>query len=458
MRQLAAQVRRSRPTAATWCVTAGALVVMLSTTVVRTGTPTVPSAALVVLLLISTAILALRTLRPVLVLGCVVVIEVCILVFLAVPDGIAQRTEGMGAFQPVPLGTMLAAFTVAARSPRRLGWGAGLAAGGILMVAGLLAHGNVTALTDLVVFYLVVTAAALGAWRAGRRDAHERELRRRERETGEAVMEERLRIARELHDVLAHNLTLVNAQAGVAEYLLETQPQAAAHALRDITRHTSRAIDELRATIGLLRYDGADPAEGSDDAADPGGAMRPVPGIDALDGLVESHRTTGTPVTVLESGRRGTLGQHADLAAYRIVQEALTNAAKHAPGMPVEVSLAWSDAGVRLRVVNAALVAGERRAPAPGTGHGLIGMRERALAAGGGLRVGEIAGDRFEVVATLPGGRSDDSSGPRATTRSPGSPTPAVDPTERPSSVPLPPPSGRTSHRAPLPADEGDRS
>lgn len=447
MRQLAAQVRRSRPTATTWCVTAGALAAMLATTVVRTGSPAVPGAALVALLLLSTAILALRTLRPVLVLGGVVVVEVCILVFLAVPDGIAQRTEGMGAFQPVPLGTMLAAYTVAARSPRRLGWGAGLVAGGVLMAAGLLAHGSVTALTDLVVFYLVVTAAALGAWRAGRRDAHERELRRRARETGEAVMEERLRIARELHDVLAHNLTLVNAQAGVAEYLLETQPQAAAHALRDITRHTSRAIDELRATIGLLRYDGGGPADDATDdtaggAADPAGSMRPVPGIDALDELVDSYRSTGTPVTVLESGPRGTLGQHADLAAYRIVQEALTNAAKHAPGMPVEVFLAWSDAGVRLRVVNAALAAGDRRAVAPGTGHGLIGMRERALAAGGGLRVGEIADDRFEVVATLPAGRPDGTAGPR-TVQPSGAPAPGGLPGETTSGV--------------LPADEGDR-
>jgi signal transduction histidine kinase len=439
-------VRRSRPTAVTWCVTVAALAAMLTTAIVRTGSPTMPGSALVVLVLLSTAVLSLRTLRPVLVLGCVVTIEVCILVFLAVPDGIAERTEGMGAFQPVPLGTMLAAYTVAARSPRRLGWGAGVAAGGVLMVAGLLAHGSVTALTDLVVFYLVVTAAALGAWRAGRRDARERELRRRERETGEAVMEERLRIARELHDVLAHNLTLVNAQAGVAEYLLETQPQAAAHALRDITRHTSRAIDELRATIGLLRYDAASPARDPDDATGPGGPMRPVPGIDALDELVESHRSTGTPVTVQESGRRGTLGQHADLAAYRIVQEALTNAAKHAPGMPVEVSLAWSEAGVRLRVVNAALAAGERRTAAPGTGHGLIGMRERALAAGGGLRVGEIADDRFEVVATLPAGRSEDATDHETTSEDPGSvaPSSGTDVTS-------------TTSVTPLPADEGDR-
>lgn len=431
MRELVAQERRSAPSAGTWVVTIVALAAMLSTASVRTGSWERPDTALIALILLSWAALSVRTLRPLLVLACVVGIEVCMLVFLAVPEIVAARTEGMGAFQPVPLGTMLAAYTVASRTPRRTGWVAGGVAGGVLMVTGLLAHGRPTALTDLVVFYLVMNAAAFGALKASRRDTAERLVRRRERETGEAVMEERLRIARELHDVLAHNLTLVNAQAGVAEYLLTTQPQAAAQALRDITRHTSRAIDELRATIGLLRYDGEDPARD----ADPQATMRPVPGIDALDELVESHRSTGTPVVVLGSGTPGRLGQHADLAAYRIVQEALTNAAKHAPGMPVEVYLAWSDAGVRIRVVNAALPAWERRTAPPGTGHGLIGMRERALAAGGGLRVGEIADDRFEVVATLPAGR------------------PETDPARGPAPDPAQPPTSPDAH--PLP--EGDR-
>ena len=412
MSRLADVERRSRPSVATWCVTVFALAAMYTTAGVRTGTWQTPSTALVALLLLSCTALAFRTLRPLLVLAVVVGIEVCMLVFLAVPELVAARTEGMGAFQPVPLGTMLAAWTVAARTPRRVGWGAAVAAGSVLMVTGLVAHGRPTALTDLVVFYLVMNAAAFGVLVASRRDTAERLVRRRERETAEAVMGERLRIARELHDVLAHNLTLVNAQAGVAEYLLASRPEAAAEALRGITQHTSRAIDELRATIGLLRYDGADgaPAEAGAGAApvdgdDPGAPMRPVPGVDALDELVASHRSTGHRVDVRSTGTPGRLDQHADLAAYRIVQEALTNAAKHAPGMPVEVYLAWSEEGVRVRVVNTAVPGDPRRPAPPGTGHGLIGMRERALAAGGGLRVGEIADDRFEVVATLPAGR-----------------------------------------------------
>ena len=130
--------------------------------------------------------------------------------------------------------------------------------------------------------------------------------------------------------------------------------------------------------------------------------MRPVPGMDALDELIESHTSTGAHITVAASGTPGVLDQHADLAAYRVVQEALTNAAKHAPGMAVEISLAWSEAGVRVCVVNRVRQAGERRSTPPGTGHGLIGMRERAFAAGGQLRVGQLADGRFEVVATLP--------------------------------------------------------
>jgi hypothetical protein len=369
--------RRTRPSVATWCVTVFALAAMYTTAGVRTGTWQTPSTALVALLVLSCTALAFRTLRPLLVLAVVVGIEVCMLVFLAVPELVAARTEGMGAFQPVPLGTMLAAWTVAARTPRRVGWGAAVAAGGVLMVTGL----------------------------------------------------------------LAHNLTLVNAQAGVAEYLLASRPEAAAEALRGITQHTSRAIDELRATIGLLRYDGADGAPavavaGADpvDRDDPGAPMRPVPGVAALDELVASHRSTGHRVDVRSTGTPGRLDQHADLAAYRIVQEALTNAAKHAPGMPVEVHLAWSEAGVRVRVVNAAVQGDPRRPAPPGTGHGLIGMRERALAAGGGLRVGEIADDRFEVVATLPAGRQT-TSGPGVPPDAPPGSTDDLDPADE---VPLP--------------------
>jgi signal transduction histidine kinase len=340
-----------------------------------------------------------RTYRPALALLGTLAAESCILAFLVVPAVVAARTEGMGAYQPVPLATMVATATLASRVPGRIGWRVGVAAGGYLMVVGLTQNSSTTYLTDLVLFYLVVTAAAVGVWRSGQAERARREARRREAETQEAVLEERLRIARELHDVLAHNLTLVNAQAGVARYLMRTDAAAADRALGDITRHTGRAIDDLRATIGLLRRRG-------DDEADAG--LRPVPGLAALDELVGALAAAGTAVTVTRTGEPVELAQHVDLAAYRIVQEASTNAAKHAPGAPVEVALAWSADGVRLRVANPLRPdPATARRPAPGTGHGLIGMRERAGSVGGTFRAGHTPGGEFEVVATLPAAARD---------------------------------------------------
>lgn len=215
-----------------------------------------------------------------------------------------------------------------------------------------------------------------------------------EERTQRAVLDERLRIARELHDVLAHNLTLVNAQAGVARYLMRSDVEAADAALGDIATHTGRAIDELRATIGLLRR--RDDPDGADLT------LRPVPGLKALDELVRGFESAGTVLDVQSTGTPVPLDQHVDLAAYRIVQESVTNASKHAPGQQVTVVLAWNAAGVRIRVVNP-VTADPHRAGGPGTRNGVIGMRERAAASGGTFRAGVAPGSaQFEVVATLP--------------------------------------------------------
>lgn len=401
LRSSIATQRRDRLTGWNWCVSAFVLVAMVTTTTLRTGDFEVPSPALATAVVLAWAPLLLRTRRPVAALVGTVLADVVILLFFTVPEAVVRATEGMGAYQPVPLATMVAVFSVAARTPRRVGWGAGVGAGALLSLVGFLAHGRVTSLTDLVVFYLVATAAYLGVVVANRREAEERRARATRETTQQAILDERLRIARELHDVLAHNLTLVNAQAGVAAYLLEIDPRAAAVALKDITGHTRRAIDELRTTIGLLRY-------GEDDARLPSepvdGSMRPVPGLaSSLDELLDGFRAAGARIDVTVTGTPGGLEQHSDLAAYRIVQEALTNAAKHAPDGRVSLGIAWHGSGVRIRVMNAVPAADGRLAP-PGTGHGLIGMRERAVAAGGQWRAGRVADGRFEVVAMLPSG------------------------------------------------------
>lgn len=392
-----ASTRGTRPTGRQTAVTLLWLVAMIQVTTVRTGRTELPDLALWIGIVGAWAPLLLRTYRPLLALAGTVVAESTILIFLSLPAEVARAASGMGAYQPAPLATMLAVATFASRAPRVAGWVSGLVAGGVLAVVGLTTQSSETVLTDAVVFYLVVTAAALGVWRAGRRERAQRLAEEREAQTQQAVLDERLRIARELHDVLAHNLTLVNAQAGVARYLLRAQPDAAEQALRDITQHTGRAIDELRATIGLLRGrddDAGDPADGTDH-------LGPVPGLAALDELVASFGAAGAGVRLTVTGTPVPLAQQVDLAAYRIVQEALTNAAKHAPGTVVEVQLAWATTGVRLRVVNRADPQPDLP-PAPGTGNGLIGMRERAASAGGSLRAGRTADGGFEVVATLP--------------------------------------------------------
>jgi signal transduction histidine kinase len=393
--------RTGRPTLVQTLVTLAFLAVMATTASVRTGVFLLPDTALALAVLGSWAPLLLRTYRPVLALVGTVVGESMILIFLAVPDRVSDATAGMGAYQPAPLATMLAVWTVASRTPPRVGWIAGVGAGGTLATLGVVLRSSDTYLTDLVLFYLVMTAAALGVWWSARRERAIRTTREREEHARQAVLDERLRIARELHDVLAHNLTLVNAQAGVARFLLRSDVDAAETALRDITGHTARAIDELRSTIGLLRSTG--PAADTDDTPEDT-ALRPVPGLGTLDELLAGFATAGTEVEASTTGDPRPLAPQVDLAAYRIVQESVTNAAKHARGAPVTIALTWSAEGVRLRIANPAPATADPLAVPrmPGTGNGLIGMRERAAAAGGAMRAGPLPDGGFEVVATLP--------------------------------------------------------
>lgn len=394
----AGEGRGGRPSPAELVATIAALGVMLAAAAVRTGEFSMLSPALLVATVASWAPLLARTYRPVPALVAVVLAESFHLAFLALPASLATANSGMGAYQPVPLGTMVAAYTVASRTPRRVGWVAGIGGGAVLLAVAVLNHPGSLALTDLVMVNLVVIATGLGVMVASRRDRLARDAREREEDKGQAVLDERLRIARELHDVVAHNLTLVNAQAAVAEYLLRTDPEAAATALHDITRHTRRAVDELRSTVGLLRREG--------DEADPTGGLdttrQPVAGLDRLEDLVDGFRAAGTPVDLEAHGEPHTLGQQEDIAAYRIVQESLTNATKHAPGATVRVTLRWSGNGLDLDIAND--VADQPSGPpARGTGHGLIGMRERALAAGGRLTAGSRPDAGFQVRAWLPG-------------------------------------------------------
>lgn len=235
---------------------------------------------------------------------------------------------------------------------------------------------------------------------AGRLVAHQRrqtaqlaELTGRlvqERATAEraAVAEERARIARELHDVIGHEVTVIALQADAAAAALAQAPERAVAPVEAIRRSAGGALAEMRRVVGMLRA-----AEEED--------LRPQPGLDDLDDLVEQSRAAGAQVDLtLRPPVRAT---HAsvELAAYRLVQEALTNARRHAPGAPVDVRVVGDEAEVVIEVVNPP--AGAIPAPrAGGSGFGLVGMRERVRMLGGRFEAGPTARGGYALTARLP--------------------------------------------------------
>jgi signal transduction histidine kinase len=293
---------------------------------------------------------------------------------------------------------MLALYTVATRYPARVAWTAAAAAGVIQFAVALVSYPH--AEPDLLYLNWAVVVTALGLLIRERRERiaaaeqrAEAAERSRQAEADRQVTAERIRIARELHDVLAHHIAVVNAQAGVAQYLLRTDPHAADTALAGIAANSRAALDELRATLGLLRAEG--------DAA-PGDPRAPAPTTEHLGLLLDSFTEAGLRLTVTVHGEPGSLSGPADLAFYRIVQEALTNATKHAPGSDVSLGINWSATAVQVTVSNTRPAAAWRGPGNEGTGHGLIGMRERAAAAGGTLSTGAAATGGYRVTATLP--------------------------------------------------------
>ena len=399
--------RRRRPS---WAhvATVATLALMLTAVLLREGEgPTDPGPALLVFTFLEWAPLLARTRWPVPVL--VVTVAISVLQLLAVPllDADWESTIGVAAYQPVPIAAAVAAYAVAVR-PQGRRWAPGVAAAVVLPLVSLLVSGDDHLWTALVMGNLVLDGTAAGAIVAGRRDRLARDAQDRLDLTRREDEAERLRIARELHDVLAHHLTLVNAQAGVADYLVRTDPDAASQALEGMTRHTRQALDELRATVGLLRRsdDTEDPRYDDTRGAMPGGGedqtRPPLPTLARLPELLATVRGAGLVVALHESGTPAELAPGADLAAYRVVQEALTNATKHAPGQPVDITVAWVDSRINLRVANR--VVADAPVDATGSGHGLLGMTERVRAAGGTLRLEHpnAAGGLFVVSVDLP--------------------------------------------------------
>lgn len=216
----------------------------------------------------------------------------------------------------------------------------------------------------------------------------------REAEARRRVGDERLRIARDLHDVLAHHIAVINVQAGVAGHLLERQPAQAREALDHVRAAARSVLSEMQAVVTVLREPGESP--------DP---TEPTPGLDRLGELIEEYRRAGLTIDTVISGTPTGLPAAVDLVAYRAVQESLTNVRKHAGNAKVVVALDYRPQSFGLTVTNSGTGPDSRRAGADADstrGFGLMGMRERVGSVGGAVRTGPTPGGGFVVAATLP--------------------------------------------------------
>ena len=295
-----------------------------------------------------------------------------------------------GQFLPMTI----AVFSVARFGRGREPW-YGAAAGAAALLFFDLRVDSLQDPSEIVFHWLVFTVAWSFGWglRASERSAHASTQRAiaaevtAAQEAMAAVTAERTRIARELHDIIAHSVSVMVVQAGAAEQLVDEEPAVARRALQTIRTTGTTALAEMRRVVEVLR-DGED------------GMLAPQPGVDALPALVEDARSTGLETTLRVEGRPRPLSPGLDLTAYRIVQESLTNARRHADASGVTVILRYGDAEVELEVSDDGVGAGA--ATTSNGGHGLAGMRERVTLYGGELMTGSSTGGGFRVRARLP--------------------------------------------------------
>jgi signal transduction histidine kinase len=270
------------------------------------------------------------------------------------------------------------------------------------MLAGGVVLFYVAARSTLVSDYVFPAGFVLAAWTAARvlrtratlaAELHEAALRAEEdgaAERARAAAEERRRIAREMHDVVAHSVSVMVVQAGGARRILDRDPARAADAAGLIERTGRQALAEMRLLLGVLG------AEGGGE-----GGLEPQPTLDGLEALVARARAAGLPVSLRVTGERRDLPAGAEVAVYRVAQEALTNAIKHATGAPAALVLAWGEEALELTVADLGGHGGGE-ALLPGGGHGLVGMRERMRTYGGEVDAGPRPGGGYAVRARLP--------------------------------------------------------
>ena len=314
--------------------------------------------------------------------------------------GAAVSIYGLGPYADPWLhyGAMVALYSVAAHSTRSTSHRAGAATAAIILGVLLADGGNADAVDWSATFVTAASAWLLGetvrtqrAYAAEMAARAEDAERRRDDEARRAVAEERLRLARELHDVTAHHVSVMAVQAEAGQALLPDDPERAAETLDRIAGSAREALRDLRRMLGVLRND----TDGAD------GDRSPQPGLAGLTELAEEMRAAGVPVALRVEGDPVPLASSVDVSAYRIVQEALTNVLRHAPGAGADVVVRYADDAVEIEVANDHRRNG-RRPVRSGGGHGLVGMRERAALLGGRLDAGPAGDDRFVVRARLP--------------------------------------------------------
>ncbi len=287
-----------------------------------------------------------------------------------------------------PLAGVVAVYSVAAYGSLRAAIGGIALTVPCVAVAAIEGSGSDASPEFVPVMVLLGVVWAIGRV-AGTRYAAAWTLdRRREDEARAAVAAERERIARELHDSVSHSLAVIAMQAGGAEGIMRKDPDRAAESLRSIERTAREGLTEMRRLLGLIA-----PA---DEAAD----RAPQPDVDRLPELVENARGAGLDVRLDTTGEPHPVPAGVGLSAYRIVQEALTNAAKHARDPATYVTLHWSPTALDIEVVNDG--APPANGNGPGGGRGLIGMRERAELVGGRLEAGPLQDGSYRVHAHLP--------------------------------------------------------
>jgi signal transduction histidine kinase len=332
--------------------------------------------------LFTTVPIVLRRYRPLGVLAVTVTAETLLLIF--------------SNDSPVPVGVIVALYTVAAYCERRVSIRAAAWVAVPITVGEIVNNGPHAGrvIPELAVIAIAwVIGDNLRTRRAYLSELKERAARlEREREdkADRAVIEERARIARELHDVIAHNVSVMVVQAAAGEDVFDEDPDKARESLAAVASTGRAALTELRRLLGVIRAE--------DDRGDP--AYAPQPGIERIDELVGQVRETGLPVELSVLGEARPLPEGVGLCAYRIVQEALTNTLKHADASASQVHLRYVADALELQVLDdghgATTLNGEAG------GQGLIGMRERVALFGGELTAGPRSGRGYEVRARLP--------------------------------------------------------